>query len=69
MNIKYKLCLFDFDYTLADTTSHIVEYFRHSFETMNLDGFDRERVIKTIGLTLNDAFLELIGIVSSKIVE
>ena len=60
--MKYKLCLFDFDYTLADTTKPIVECFRHTFETMNLDGFDRERVIKTIGLTLDDAFPELTGI-------
>ena len=60
--MKYKLCLFDFDYTLADTTKPIVECFKHTFKTMNLDGFDRERVIKTIGLTLDDAFPELTGI-------
>lgn len=60
--MKYKLCLFDFDYTLADTTKPIVECFKHTFKTMNLDGFDRERVIKTIGLTLDDAFTELTGI-------
>lgn len=60
--MKYKLCLFDFDYTLADTTKPIVESFRYTFETMNLDGFDREEVIKTIGLTLDDAFMKLTGI-------
>ncbi len=60
--MKYKLCLFDFDYTLADTTRPIVECFRHTFETMNLDGFDREKAIKTIGMTLDDAFSELTGI-------
>lgn len=60
--MSYKLCLFDFDYTLADTTKPIVECFRHTFETMNLDGFDREKVIKTIGLTLDDAFSVLTGI-------
>lgn len=60
--MSYKLCLFDFDYTLADTTKPIVECFRHTFETMNLDGFDREKAIKTIGLTLDDAFSVLTGI-------
>lgn len=60
--MKYKLCLFDFDYTLADTTKPIVECFRYTFETMNLEGFDRDKVIKTIGLTLDDAFTVLTGI-------
>ena len=60
--MNYKLCLFDFDYTLADTTKPIVECFRYTFETMNLDGFDREKAIKTIGLTLDDAFSVLTGI-------
>lgn len=60
--MKYKLCLFDFDYTLADTTKPIVECFRHTFETMKLDGFDKEKAIKTIGMTLDDAFIELTGI-------
>ena len=46
--MKYKLCLFDFDYTLADTTKPIVESFRHTFKTMNLEGFDREKAIKTL---------------------
>lgn len=60
--MKYKLCLFDFDYTLADTTKPIVECFRYTFETKNLDGFDREKAIKTIGMTLDDAFPALTGI-------
>ena len=60
--MNYKLCLFDFDYTLADTTKPIVECFRYTFETMNLDGFDREKAIKTIGLTLDDAFSVLTDI-------
>lgn len=57
--MKYKLCLFDFDYTLADTSKAIVECFRHTFKTMNLDGFDEEKAKKTIGMTLDIAFSEL----------
>ena len=60
--MKYKLCLFDFDYTLADASKPIVECFRHTFEIMNLEGFDREEAIKTIGMTLDDAFVKLTGI-------
>ena len=54
--MKYRLCLFDFDYTLADTTKPIIECFKYTFSMMNLDGFDREKVIKTIGMTLDNAF-------------
>lgn len=60
--MKYKLCLFDFDYTLADTTNPIVESFNHTFIQKNLEGFDREKAIKTIGMTLDDAFQLLTGI-------
>ena len=67
--MNYKLCLFDFDYTLADTTKPIVECFRHTFEKMNLDGFDREKAIKTIGLTLDDAFSVLTGIKDKEKIE
>ena len=67
--MNYKLCLFDFDYTLADTTKPIVECFRYTFDTMNLEGFDRDKVIKTIGLTLDDAFSLLTGINDKKKIE
>lgn len=60
--MKYKLCLFDFDYTLADATNPIVECFRHTFKEKNIEGFDREKAIKTIGMTLDDAFPALTGI-------
>ena len=54
--MKYKLCLFDFDYTLVDTSKPIVESFKYTFETLNLDGFDEEVAKKTIGMTLRDGF-------------
>ena len=50
--MKYKLCLFDFDYTLVDTSKPIVESFKYTFKTLNLDGFDEEIAKKTIGMTL-----------------
>ncbi len=60
--MKYKLCLFDFDYTLADATMPITECFKHTFSTMELEGYDRDKTIKTIGMTLDDAFKALTGI-------
>lgn len=60
--MKYKLCLFDFDYTLADATMPITECFKYTFSTMNLDFYNREKVIKTIGMTLDNAFKILTGI-------
>ena len=59
---NYDAYIFDFDYTLVDTTKPIVECFRYTFETMHLEGFDKQKVIKTIGMTLDDAFSLLTGI-------
>ena len=60
--MKYKVCLFDFDYTLADATIPIVECFRYTFLQMDLDCFDRDKVIRTVGMTLKNAFITLSGI-------
>ncbi|MBC6696058.1 HAD-IA family hydrolase [Terrisporobacter mayombei] len=57
--MKYRLCLFDFDYTLADATMPITECFKYTFSMMNLDCYYREKVIKTIGMTLDNAFKTL----------
>lgn len=57
--MKYKVCLFDFDYTLADATIPIVECFRYTFSQMDLDCFDRDKIIRTVGMTLKNAFISL----------
>lgn len=57
--MKYNVCLFDFDYTLADATIPIVECFRYTFSQMDLDCFDRDKIIRTIGMTLKNAFISL----------
>lgn len=57
--MKYKVCLFDFDYTLADATVPIVECFRYTFSKMDLDCFDRDKIIRTVGMTLKNAFIFL----------
>lgn len=60
--MRYKLCLFDFDYTLVDTSKPIVESFRYTFSKLNIDNFDSEEARKTIGMTLYDAFCHLTNI-------
>ncbi|MEG0856268.1 MAG: HAD-IA family hydrolase [Terrisporobacter sp.] len=67
--MKYKLCLFDFDYTLADATMPILECFRYTYSKMNLGEFDKEKAIKTIGMTLNDAFICLTNIEDMNTIE
>jgi len=59
--MKYKLILFDFDFTLADCSSAIIECFNRSFHDMGLDTPDSTEVRKTIGMTLPNAYTYLTG--------
>lgn len=57
----YKLYLFDFDYTLADSHKGIVMCFRHVLDKYGITTVSDEAIKKTIGLTLIDAFKVLTG--------
>ncbi|WP_440947759.1 HAD family hydrolase [Methanosarcina sp. T3] len=57
--MKYTTVIFDFDYTLADATDGIVSSFNHSFSELNLAGCDIESIKRTVGLTLDEAFVQL----------
>ena len=59
--MDYRAVLFDFDYTLGDTTEPIVRGFRYAFERMGLPAPEREAVRGTIGHMLEDAFTLLTG--------
>ena len=59
--MDYQAVLFDFDYTLGDTTEPIVRGFRYAFERMGLPAPEREAVRGTIGHMLEDAFTILSG--------
>lgn len=59
--MHYKAVLFDFDYTLGDSTSAIYTGFATGFAAMGLPDPGLEAVRRTIGLTLEDAFLQLTG--------
>lgn len=54
--MRYKCCLFDFDYTLADATDGIVASMNHAFMTMNFPLPSREAIRHTVGLSLSESF-------------
>lgn len=57
--MKYEAVIFDFDYTLADTTRGIVESFYYGFDQMKRVRPDEEAIKQTIGMTLHNAYLLL----------
>ena len=54
--MKYKILIFDFDGTLADTTTGIVRTYQETFRSMGYPVPSEETVKGTIGLTLTDGF-------------
>lgn len=59
--MKYKLILFDYDFTLIDCSVSIIECFNRSFTDMGLTIPDENGVRFTIGMTLPKAFEYLTG--------
>jgi phosphoglycolate phosphatase len=51
--------LFDFDYTLADTSRGVMECVTFSLEEMGLPAVSAERVRETIGLSLRETFIHV----------
>lgn len=64
---QYEIYLFDFDYTLADSSKGIVMCFRHVLDTHGHTGISDEDIKHTIGKTLVDSFSILTGIEDSDI--
>lgn len=60
--MKYTTYLFDFDYTLADSSRGIVICFRNVLERHGHTGISDEAIKRTIGKTLEDSFSILSGI-------
>jgi phosphoglycolate phosphatase len=48
--------IFDFDYTLGDSTKGITESVNYAFKTMGLEEHPAEEIRKTVGMTLPNAF-------------
>jgi len=59
--VKYTTYIFDFDYTLVDATMGIVDSFNYAFKQLGLEPGSRDRIRKTVGMPLRDAFYELSG--------
>lgn len=65
--MKYTTYLFDFDYTLADSSRGIVICFRNVLERHGHTCIADEAIKRTIGKTLEDSFSILTGITASEI--
>lgn len=67
--MQYKTILFDFDYTLADTTVGIINSFHYAFDRLNIDRRDDESIRKTVGMPLKAAFTALTGLQDARLQE
>ncbi len=53
--------LFDFDFTLADSSAGAIECVRHAFRGLGLAEPGPEQILETVGLSLGDGFEALAG--------
>lgn len=51
--------IFDFDYTLADSSKGVFECINYALTSLDLPAVSQQEVCSTIGLSLKDTFLEL----------
>lgn len=65
----FKTYLFDFDYTLADSSKGIVMCYRHVLDRHHHTGISDEEIKRTIGKTLVESFSILSGITDSDTLE
>ena len=66
---RYQTYLFDFDYTLADSSKGIVMCYRNVLERHNHTGISDEQIKRTIGKTLVESFTLLSGITDENTLE
>lgn len=59
MDCKYKLALFDFDYTLADSSKGAISCINFALNELGLNTVSDEIACRTIGLSLEKTFMEL----------
>ncbi len=58
----YKAAVFDFDYTLGDSTNGIVISANYALEKLGYPAQDIEAIRRTVGLTLPESFRALTGV-------
>ena len=57
--MKYRAVLFDFDYTLGDSTKGIVLSANAALQRMGLEAQSEEAIRRTVGLSLRDTYRAL----------
>jgi phosphoglycolate phosphatase len=60
-DMKYQAVVFDFDYTLGDSTEGILSSVRYGMERLGRGPMERESVRRTIGLSLQETYRALTG--------
>jgi phosphoglycolate phosphatase len=58
---NFKAIIFDFDYTLADSSRGIIECINYALKNLNLPTANEEVACGTIGLSLPDALVRIAG--------
>ena len=61
MKHHFQTVIFDFDYTLADSSRGVIECINFAFDELGLPTASAEMACQTIGLSLSDTFLKLAG--------
>jgi phosphoglycolate phosphatase len=61
MKYHFQTVIFDFDYTLADSSRGVIECINFTLNNLGLPAVSAEMICQTIGLSLPDIFLELAG--------
>lgn len=59
--MSYHVAIFDFDYTLADSSAGVIDCVNHSLLQMKLTPATEEEIRKTIGLSLSETYSALTG--------
>ena len=59
--MKYQALIFDFDYTLGDSTPGIVASVNYAMAQLGLPPFPEEQIRKTVGLSLTGTYNALSG--------
>jgi phosphoglycolate phosphatase len=61
MDRRLKSVIFDFDYTLADSSRGVIDCINYALGTMGFPAVTDEAACRTIGLSLPDTFTVLVG--------
>jgi len=61
MNLRFNPLVFDFDYTLADSSAGVIDCVQHALRRLALPPADPERIRRTIGLSIPETLRRLAG--------